>query len=162
VKLVHPLTLIGDPELRDSEAEVKHDLSSDVKLDPIDKRVIADGTGMSCPSSKGFKVSFARTPNVGLIDGREGDQFDRVHFDLTVVHTVPTTRLYLGSPPQPERQRYVTGQYIRSKLRAELHEHNLRQFVGEANRGVSDEWQQAVTVAVPPPLPTIPTCSGCA
>jgi hypothetical protein len=40
-----------------------------VKLDPVDKRVIVDGTGMSCPSSKGFEVSFARAANVGLING---------------------------------------------------------------------------------------------
>jgi hypothetical protein len=39
-----------------------------MKLDPIDKGFIADGTSMSGPSSKGFKVRLTSTANVGLVD----------------------------------------------------------------------------------------------
>jgi len=96
-----------------------------VKLDPIHKRFIVDGTGMSGPSSKGFEICFASPANVGLLDGRERDQFDRVNFDVTLAHTAPTTRFHLGPSPQPERHSDVTRQHVRSKFPAELHTHNL-------------------------------------
>jgi hypothetical protein len=74
-------------------------LPSNMKLDPVDKRFIVDGTRMSGPPSKGFKICFASTANVGLVDGGEGDQFDGVHLNLAVAHNVPTTRFHLRPAP---------------------------------------------------------------
>jgi hypothetical protein len=74
-------------------------LSSNVKFDPVDKRFIMDGAGMSGPTSKGFKVCFPSPANVCLIDGRERDQVDQVNLDLTVAHTVPTTRFHFRPSP---------------------------------------------------------------
>ena len=82
-------------------------LWNSMKLDPVDKCFIVDGTSMSGPSSKGFKICFAGTANVVLIDGGERDQVDGVHLDLTLAHTISTTRFHLRPSPQPERQSYV-------------------------------------------------------
>jgi hypothetical protein len=79
-----------------------------MKLDPVDKCFIVDGTGMSGPSSKGFKICFAGTANVVLVDRGERDQIDGVHLDLTVAHTIATTGFHLRASPQPERHSYVT------------------------------------------------------
>lgn len=99
-----------------------------MELDPVDECFIVDGTGMSGPPSKGFKIRFAGPAYVGLVDGTEWDQFDRVDFDLAVAHAVPTTRFYLGPAPQPERDRDVTRQHARTKFPAELHGQNVGQF----------------------------------
>jgi hypothetical protein len=66
-----------------------------VELDPIDKSVVVDRPGMSGPQSKGFEVDLARSPDVGVIDERERDQFDRIDLDLTFAHTVATAGLHL-------------------------------------------------------------------
>jgi hypothetical protein len=54
---------------------------------------------MSGPPSKGFKICFASTANVGLVDRGERDQVDGVHLDLTAAHTISTTRFHLWPSP---------------------------------------------------------------
>ena len=77
-------------------------LWNSMKLDPVDKCFIVDGTSMSGPSSKGFKICFAGTANVVLIDGGERDQVDGVHLDLRRTDRVTASLFDLGPPPEPE------------------------------------------------------------
>ena len=80
-----------------------------------------DRPSMGGPSSERFEVCFASSADVGAVDGREGDQFDRLDLDLAGTHSVETARFHLRLPPQPERHRYVTRQHVRTQFPAELH-----------------------------------------
>jgi hypothetical protein len=51
---------------------------------------------------------------VGVVDGREGDQLDRVNLDLAVTHSIATTRSHFRPPPQPECHCYVARQNVRT------------------------------------------------
>lgn len=87
-----------------------------------------DGAGMGSTLPERFEVCFAGSAHIGLVDGREGDQFDRVNFDQAVAHLVATACLHFRPPPQPERHGYVTGQDGQTELPAELHGPTLRQW----------------------------------
>jgi len=96
-----------------------------------------DGPSVSGPSSERFEVCFASSADIGVVDGGEGDQFDRVNLDLAVAHAVVTAMSHLRPPPQPERHRDVTRQHVRTQLPAELHELTLRQPVMDLDQDAS-------------------------
>ncbi len=98
-----------------------------MEFDPIDQGVIVDRPGMSGPSSKGCEVRLACSADVGVIDEREGDQFDRIDLDFTVTDPVATAGLHLQPTPQPERHGDVTGQHACTQFLAELHGPNIGQ-----------------------------------
>jgi hypothetical protein len=90
------------------------DLFSDVELDPVEEGFIVDRPSMGGPLSERFKVCLASLEYVGVVDGREGDQLDRVNLDLAVTHSIATTRSHFRPPPQPECHCYVARQNVRT------------------------------------------------
>jgi hypothetical protein len=84
----------------------------DVKLDPVDGRIIVNGTGMSRPSAEGLEVFLAAASQIRVIDGGERDQFDRVNLDLPSFDAIPAPGLHLRPPPQAKRDRDPSGQHV--------------------------------------------------
>jgi hypothetical protein len=92
-----------------------------MELDPVNECFIVDGPSMGGPSSERLEVCFASSADVGVVDGKEGDEFDRVHLDLAITHAVATARFHFRPLPQPERHRYGTRQHLGAQFPAELH-----------------------------------------
>jgi len=101
-------------------------LPNDMERDPKQDRLIVDRPSMGGPSSQRLPVFLSGSADVGIIDEGEGDGFDGLNLDQTITDAVPTAGLHLGSLPESERDRYVTGQHGGSKLAAELHDLTLR------------------------------------
>jgi hypothetical protein len=108
-----------------------------MELDPVEECFIVDGSSMGGPPSERFEVCFASPVDVGVVDERKRDQFDRVNLDLAVAHAVATARFHLRPPPQPERHRYVTRQHGRTQFSAELHTPTLRQPMVDPDQDAS-------------------------
>jgi len=87
-------------------------LSDDVELDPVEKSLVTDRPGVGSPLAEGFEIDFAGAPHVGVVDGGEGDQLDRVDLDPTPGDAVAAASLYLGTAPQPERDGDLAGQHV--------------------------------------------------
>lgn|ERR1700733_3543883 len=100
-----------------------------MECDPVKKCLVVNGPSMGSPSSEGFEICFASSADVGLFDGEEGDELDRVNLDPAIAHAIATARLHLRPLPQPERHRYVPRQHLGAQFPAELHGLTLRQPV---------------------------------
>ncbi len=87
-------------------------LFDDVEFDPVDERILVNGTSVSRSSAKGLEVFLARASQVGFIDGGERNQFDRVNLDLPNVDAITAPGLHLWPPPQAERDRDLTSQHV--------------------------------------------------
>jgi len=109
-------------------------LFKDVGLDPVDERVVVNGTRVSRSSAKGLEVCLAGASQVRVIDGGERDQFDRVNLNLPSFDAITAPGLHLWSPPQADRDRDLTGQHVRAQLLAELHESKLAATTSEGCR----------------------------
>lgn len=80
-----------------------------VELDPVEQCVVPDGTGVSGSAAQRFEVGFTSAKQLGLVDRGERNELDRIYFDLSAPDPIAATDLDLGSAPQPERDRHVTG-----------------------------------------------------
>jgi len=83
-----------------------------VELDPVDERVVADGTGVSGSPPQRLPVLLTCASDIAVVDGGEGDELDRVHLDPTTLDPVTATHLHLRPTPQPERDGDPTGQHV--------------------------------------------------
>jgi hypothetical protein len=81
-----------------------------VELYAVQERSIVDWPGVGSPSAKRFEVRFASMENIGIIDRRERNQFDRINLNLTIADAVAPAGFYFWSLPEPERHGYVTRQ----------------------------------------------------
>lgn len=97
---------------REGPVNAQKPLFDDVELNPVEKSVVADRPGVSSSPTEGFEVGFAGETHVGLVDGGERDEFDRVDLDLTVRDAIAATGLHLGPLPQPERDGDPSGQHL--------------------------------------------------
>src|ERR1039458_1328860 len=121
-----------------SGAASGRDLFSDVELDPVEESLIVDRASMGSPLAERFEVCFASLTYVGVVDGGEGDQFDRVNLDLAIAHAIASTRSHFRPPPQPERHRYFTRQNVPTQFPAELHGVTLRRLGSGSRSGYVD------------------------
>ena len=92
-----------------------------MELDPVQERVVTDGTGVSGSPAEGLEVSLAGAAQIEIIDGGEGDELDRVDLDHRGPDRVPAARPYLRPPPEPERDSEVTRDHGGPQFLAEIH-----------------------------------------
>jgi hypothetical protein len=119
-----------------------------MEFNTVKKCLVLNGSSMGSPVSERFEVRFARSADIDLVDGGEGDQFDGVNFDLALGNTVTTALFHFWPFPQPERHGDVTGQHMGPQLPAELHDATLRQSTAPLNRDKASWSWAAETVAV--------------
>ena len=79
---------------------MRTDLVAHVEFDSVDEGVIMNRSGMVGPPSQRVQIRLARSTDVRLVDEGEGDNFDRVNFDLTSGNSISSPRLHLGALPQ--------------------------------------------------------------
>jgi hypothetical protein len=80
------------------------------------------GPAWAAPSAQSLEVGLARVSEVGLVDGTEGDELDRVDLDVSVGDAVAATGFDLRSAPQTERHGDLAGKDSSAQLGTELHQ----------------------------------------
>jgi len=87
-------------------------LFDDVEFDPVDERLVANGTRVGRSSAEGLEICLAGASQVRFIDGGERNQVDRVNLNVPSFDAITAPGLHLWSPPQAERDRDLTSQHV--------------------------------------------------
>ena len=93
----------------------------DMEGDPVDGGLVVDGTAWAARRRSVSRLGLARPADVGLGDGREGDQVHAVHLDLDPAHPVAAAHFDLPPTPQAEGEGDVARCDVVVQLLAELH-----------------------------------------
>ena len=92
-----------------------------MKLNAIDERVLLDRSGVRGAPAQRLPVGLTGSSDVLPRDRREGNTLNRVDLDLTRADPVATALPDQRPPPQPNRERDVSGQNVAAQLATELH-----------------------------------------
>jgi hypothetical protein len=126
-----------------------------VELHPVQQRAVVDRARVRGAAPQRLPVRFPGAPHVGVSDVGERDELDGVHLDQARArpHRVPATGLDLGSFPQPERHRDLSGQHVLAQLLTEEHAPRLRPGHPPIRPASFRTWPaESVRAAIPGPM----------